>query len=1165
MSDISSYQGKALGTRIIRGYDSRRMPGRQYRQADGVESYSSSHRCRPVKTANAASAAAAADWITTNDGTSSHPLGDLSQHDRSSTDPRSEIIDKFPGHPLQGEGEELADLNPASKNAEEETSSVIVAHRLDQRVEEFLYQPNVPNPVDDATSEGPDNMDGAEVATVGVKSAAGSRQYERPWLRTLHESGGHKSGDIPSPIDERISVHDEPVSLTSPKALARPGLATSMIQPASAPMTQVDAGRTSSPSILSKPAESSLFHPHVLHEAAVYRRHQTLRSQSAIHRGDLPTRPAPAKLLHISMAAHSLSQEPGNIARATRDIAMPAVAHVRNSTMDRELAFRRDFVTPRLEGDILNTDHLQDYQLHYVPASYDGITSLHSYNTEIPVEPSTLESIYEDASDEPISVIPESKKPTENGHQIMGATSFTESARKAAEFLRGSPVTLEPSVESSDFQNSTIIKSKEAEPEVYESQEKPGEKSQAISPLDGVAKKVDSPEHPSVLKRGWPPYKNILPVKSASSSIYSQPESRSLMSDIRAAFIRGEDDVHRYERLAYRGDSKGTLETLSSGQRVKSADQKGSGQLTQSPEPKSPSNLANIKRPTLQDNALFGRRLSRRAGAIEHIKNGPMQRAMRRRVPSKSSQLERFSRRFRPGRSNSSSKNIVSAEELLASKDAASEEYETNSTKTDKQMSAISEKKTRGPKNWFEGVLSFHKKGTDQSTSLFTNRRSRARLNREVSMSGFIPYDKHGNGGGSVRKKDTEDTERLIIMIENLERRLDEALYPAHKAPGTAVVVDTPQQQITVGVESRTTRSPILREPQHIQQDGSGGGDGVEASRLRSRFEKVCYGSDKNGAMRNYPLDVESSLRSNEADNMSMRMSSALRFTSSAMLPTEGVSTSESLESERGIVSVLGDNVTSTRGHAIYRPKASRGARMKPIDPDYYYPSGGTHQRKSQYKTFVANVRKRATVIPRSRERERELSKERILRYIKAHNAPPIQPRRSSRAIRTPRGGDGSQVSDGRPASQFSERVLRAHTNMDGALEADDEMESEIEYITPRRKRNRASVRRQRLSYEEAHHVHFLHGERENPGQIFEWPPHITRAGARADRASTDSNNTQRVYVTARSRQNRGAGDLSPTDERLVTIAAGFSVAFIFLLLSVYIAFGPENRYALSI
>ncbi|OBT83615.1 hypothetical protein VE02_07527 [Pseudogymnoascus sp. 03VT05] len=1159
MSDIPSYQCKALGTCLLRGQGSRRLPSRRHRRADGVESFYSSSPRRPAKIDNAAATTqAAADDITARDAANSHPLEDLSQHGRTFEPPKVEITDKSPGHSLQRKSEELADPNLSlaghfhqreefdlhgPKNVEGEASSVIVARNPDQKSDKkIFYQQEASDSADDANSEGPNNMDGSETAAVGAKSVSTSRKHERPWPRTRHETGGHRSGYIPLSIAERILAHDELVSPTNMNMLARLGLASSAFQPSSAPVAEVEAGRTSSPSILSKPAEPSLFCPHFSQEAAAQRNRLTLRRQPPIHRGDLPARPAPSMLPHIPM---SVSQEPDHIARAARDIAMPAVAHVRNSTTDRELAFRRDVVTPRP-----GAAHLQDRQLYPVAASYDGITSMHSYNTETPVEPSTLESIYEDASDEAISATPREENPTEMSYQKMTASSFVEAARKAGEYLRGSPRPLEPSVVSSDPQSSTSIKS-------TGSRKQHADKSQAISSPEALATKAGTLEQPNVSKRGWPPYKRSLPVESASSSIYSQPESHSLMSDIRAAFIRGEDDTHRYDRLGYHhDDSKGTVEAVPSKQYVEDVNQKGTAQPTQSPAPKSPLESANIKQSTSQYTALFARRPSRRAGAVEHTKNGSQQRARRRKVPPKSSQLQRFSSRFRAGRSNSSSKNTVSAEELLALKEATSEEYETNSTATDKQMSANSEKKTRGPKNWFEGILSFHKKGTGQPTSLFSNRKSDVRLNRELAMSGFIPYDKHASHGGSIRRRASEDTERLIMMIENLEKRLDEALYPAHKVHYAVVAEAVPQQLITGRVEAHTRRSPIRHTSRYIQPDGSGGYDGVKTSDLRSRFEKISYGSDKNGAMRNYPPPVASNIRSNNVNNMSRRMSGALPVSNAMPFPTGVVTILESPEPERGIVSdILSDNFALTSpGDA--GSEASSAVRKKPIDADYYAPSGVRLLRKSPYKTtFTANMRKRAKVIPRSRERE--LSKERILRFVKEHNVPPIQPRQSSLVTRVPR-HDDSQGSDGLHTSQHSSRALRVHTSMDGAHEADDEMESEIEYITPRRKRNRAIVRRQSISYEEAHHMHFLHGERENSGQIFEWPPHITTpARVRDNQGSDGSNDTQRVYVTARTRRHSGAGDISPADERLVTLGAGFSVAFIYLLLS-----ADNNGYA---
>ncbi|KAL5350259.1 hypothetical protein ACLOAV_005297 [Pseudogymnoascus australis] len=889
MSDTPSYQGKALGTHILRGQGSRRVPSRRYRRADGVESYYSSTSRRPAKTVNTEKTDAAADNIAVDDGVGSSPLGDLNQHGQTFKLPGSEITGKSRDHNPQPESEELADPNPTpnqrgefnlldSKNVEGETSSAVLAANLDQQNDEkFLFQPEVSNPVDEANSEGLNNMD-------GVESFSGSRRYERPWPRSHHEPGNHRSGYIPPSIAERISTHDEPVNPTNMNVVARLGLTTSVIQPSSAPVAEVEAGRTSSPSILSKPAEPSPLRPHVLPETAPYQHRRSLRRQPPAHRADLPDRPPPAALPHILMSGHSLRQEPDHIMRAARDIAMPAVAHVRNSTMDRELAFRRDVVAPRSGSDLLNTNYLQDGQLPPVTASYDGIISMHSYNTEAPLEPSTLESIYEDASDEPPPTTPMEEKPAERSYQKMTSSSFIGSTRNSGEYLGGKPPSFKPSMVSLDLPSSSTIKPTEREPDIRPSRKYPADKSQTISSSE-----------------------------------------------------------------------------------------------------------------------------------------------------------------------------------------------------------------------------------------------------------------------------------------EGLEKRLDEALYPAHKGHNVAVAVDTPQQQITGRVEARTRRSPIRRTSRYIQQDGSEGDGGIGKGDLRSRFEKVSYGSDRNGAMRFTPL-VTSSLRSNDVDNMSRRMSGALPFTSAAPLPNKGVSNLESTEPEQGSDS-LGDNVTLARprdtGHS---PESFNGARRKPIDPDYYYPFRDKPRRRPPYKrTFAVNMRKRATVIPRARERE--LSKERILRYIKEHNHPPIQPRRSSRAIRVP-SRDDSQASDGLPASQYSERALRVHTSMDGAHEADDEMESEIEYITPRRKRKRANRRRRRISYEEAHHMHFLHGETENSGQIFEWPPHITQTRVRDDRGSndgSDSSGTQRVYVTARTRQNRGAADISPADERLVTMAAGFSVALIMLLLCVYISFGPENRYYMSI
>ncbi|KFY76965.1 hypothetical protein V499_03534 [Pseudogymnoascus sp. VKM F-103] len=1167
MSDTPSYQGKALGTRLLRGQGSRRLPTRRHRRVDGVESFYSS---RPAKIDNTATTEAAADNTAANGATDSHQVGDLSQHGRMIEPPKFEITDKFPGNSLQRKSEGIPDSNPSltehshqreesdlhtSKDFEGETSSVIVVPNLDQQSDEKLsYQPEISKTVDDANSEGPNNMDGSETTTIGTDSVSSSRQYERPWPRTRRETGSHRFGYISPSIAERISAHDGLVNPTNLNVLARLGLASSVTQPSSTPMAEVEAG-TSSLLILSEPAEPSPFSSYFSQEAAARRNRQTLRRKPPMHRGDLPARPAPAVLPPITMSGHSLSREPDHIARVARDIAMPAVAHVRNSTTDRESVFERDVVAPHAGGDILNTNHLQDRQLHLVAASYDGIASMHSYNTETPVEPSTLESIYEDASDEPVSTTPRKEKPAERGYQKITASSFVESARKAGEYLRGSSRPLEPSVVSSDLQSSTAIKSTGHGPEVRESRKQLADKSQASSSSEAVATKAGSLEQPNVSKRGLPPYRKSLPVKSASSSIYSQPESHSLMSDIRAAFIRGEDDTHRYERLAYHHeDSNGTFEAIPSKQYVEDADQKGTAQLAQPPDRKPLLKPANIKQQTSQYTTILARRTPRRAGAKEHTKKGPQQRARRRKVPSKSSQLQRFSRRFRPGRSNSSSKNTVSAEELLTLKEATSEEYETNSTATDKQLPAISEKKTRGPKNWFEGILLFHKKGTDQSTSLFSNRKSDIRLNREVAMSGFIPYDKHASHSGSIRKRASEDTERLIIMIENLEKRLDEALYPAHKVH---YAEDVPQQQITGRVEARTRRAPIRHNSRHVHPDSSEGYGGTMTSDIGSRFEKVSHGSDTNGSMRNYPLPVASNLRSNNVDNMSMRMSGALPVTSAEPFPTGVATMVESPGSERGIISDLLNDKVALTSPGDAGSEASSGVRKKPIDADYYTPSGVRLLRKSPYKTtFAVNMRKKTTVAPRSRERE--LSKERILKFVKEHNVPPIQPRRSSLIMRVPR-HDDSQGFDELPASQYSARALRVHTSMDGAHEADDEMESEIEYITPRRKRNRAIVRRHRVSYEEAHHMHFLHGERENSGQIFEWPPHITPARVRDDQGSHDSTDTQRVYVTARPRQYGGTGAISPADERLITLAAGFSVAFIYLMLCVYIVFGPDN------
>ncbi|OBT53056.1 hypothetical protein VE04_07547 [Pseudogymnoascus sp. 24MN13] len=1165
MSDTPSYQGKALGTRLLRGQGSRRLPTRRHRRADGVESFYSS---RPAKIDNTATTEAAADNTAANDAADSHQVGDLSQHGRMIEPPKFEITDKSPGNSLQRKSEEIPDSNPSlaehshqreesdlhtSKDVEGETSSVIVVPNLDQQSDEKLsYQPEISKAVDDANSEGPNNMDGSETTLIGTDSVSSSRQYERPWPRTRRETGSHRFGYISPSIAERISAHGEPVNPTNWNMLARLGLVSSVTQLSSAPVAEVEAGTPSS-TILSEAAEPSPFSSYFSQEAAARRNRQTLRRKPPMHRGDLPARPAPAVLPHITLSSHSLSRESDHIARVARDITMPAVAHVRNSTTDRESLFERDVVAPHPGGDLLNTNHLQDRQLHPVAASYDGIASMHSYNTETPVEPSTLESIYEDVSDEPASTMPREEKPAERGYQKITASSFIESARKAGEYLRGSPRPLEPSVASSDPQSSTTIKSTGREPELHGSRKQHADKSQAVSSSEALAAKAGTLEQPNVSKRGWPPYRKSIPVKSASSSIYSQPESHSLMSDIRAAFIRGEDDTHRYERLGYHHeDSNGTFEAIPSKQYVEDAGQKGTAQLAQPPDRKPLLKPANIKQHTSQYTTILARRTPRRAGAKEHTKKGPQQRDRRRKVPSKSSQRQRFSRKFRPGRSNNSSKNTVSAEELLAWKEATSEEYETNSTATDKQLPAISEKKTRGPKNWFEGILLFHKNRTDQSTSLFSNRKSDVRLNREVAMSGFIPYDKHASHSGSIRKRASEDTERLIMMIENLEKRLDEALYPAHKVH---YAEDVPQQQITGRVEAHTRRAPIRHTSRYVQPDSSEGCGGTKTSDIRSRFEKVSHGSDTNGAMRDYSLPVASNLRSNNVDNMSMRMSGALPVTSAVPFPTEVATMIASPEPERGIISGLLNDKVALTSAGDAGSEASSGVPKKPID--HNTPSGVRTLRKSPYKaTFAANMRKRTTFVPRSRERE--LSKERILRFVKEHNAPPIQPRRSSLVMRVSRHND-SQGSDGFPASQYGARALRVHTSMDGAHEADDEMESEIEYITPRRKRNRAIARRHRVSYEEAHHMHFLHGERENSGQIFEWPPHITPTRVRGDQGSHDSTDTQRVYVTARPRQYGGAGDISPVDERLITLAAGFSVAFIYLMLCVYIVFGPDN------
>ncbi|KFY44018.1 hypothetical protein V494_01691 [Pseudogymnoascus sp. VKM F-4513 (FW-928)] len=1174
MSDISSYQGKALGTRLIRGHDSRRVPSRRYRRADGVESYYSSSPRMQTKNDNAATTGADGSEIAVNDGASTHSLGDLSQHGRTFKLPRFGITEKPQAHSLQHESEELAVLNPTlsgysrqrdefgsheSKDDEEETSTVILARDLGQRNDEkFLYQPEASNTVNAASSGGEDNMNGGKNSMSGVESVSASKQYESPWPRSRHRLDSHKSGYIRPSIAERISVHDEPVRPTNLNVVARLGLVSS-VQPSSASLAEVETGRTSSPSILSKPVESSPFRPHILQEAASRRREQILRRKPPIHRGDLPTRPAPAAFPLVSISGHDKSRETDHITRAARDISMPAAAHVRSSTTHRELAFRRDAVAVHPGGDMINTNHLQG-QLHPAAASFDGISSMHSYNTETPVEPSTLESIYEDASDEPTFTTAREEKLLENGDQTTTSSSFAASARKAVEYLSGSSPPLKPSEVSSDLQMSTATKpTMQHESETHDSRRQHTDKSQATSALGGVFAKVGSSENPAIskTKQRWPSSKRSLPAKSASSSIYSQPESHSLMPDIRAAFIRGEEDTHRYERLGYHHeDSKGTIEAKSSRKNMEEADQKKTSRLSRSPGATSSPESTNNKRPISQYTALLARRPSRIVGAMKQTRDGSTQTTRLRKTPSKSLKQEKFSRRFRPVHSNGSSKNTVSAEELLTFKEAISEEYETSSTSTDKHMSAISEKKTRGPRNWFEGVLSFHKKGTDQSESLFTTRRSDARLNKEVLMSGFIPYDKHASHSGSVPKRNTEDTERLIMMIENLEKHLDEALYPGHKSHYAA---DVPQQLITGRVEARTRRSPIRHSSRYIQRDDPEGDGGIEKSDIRSRFEKVSYGCDENGAMRSEPLHATSSLRSNDIDDIAHGMPGASPATSTAPVLTEVVRTLQSSEPERDIIGdPLSDNVPlNPPGDGTYSPEASGSVPMKPVEPDYYYPSGGRPRRRSPYRTtFAVNARKRPTVL--SRSREQELSKERILKFIKEHNAPPIQPRRSSRAIRVP-SHDSSQVS----TSRHSERSLRVHTSMDGAHEADDEMESEIEYVTPRRKRKRANIRRHRVSYEEAHHMHFLHGDTENSGQIFEWPPHIIQARVQDDQGSVGSSDTQRVYVTARSRQNRGAGDLSPADERLVTVAAGFSVAFIMLLLCVYISFSPNSSYYL--
>lgn len=438
MSDTPSYQGKALGTRLLRGQGSRRLPTRRHRRADGVESFYSSSPRRPAKIDNTATTEAVADNTAANDAANSHPVGDLSQHGRTFEPAKFEITDKSPGNSLRRKSEELADSNPSlagnshqrehsdlhnSKDIEGENSSVIVARNLDQQSDEkFPYQPDVSNTVDDANSKGPNNIDGSETATIRAHSVSTSRQYERPWLRTCRETGSHRFGDIPPSIAERISAYDEPVNPTNLNVLARLGLASSITQPSSAPVAEVEAG-TSSPTILSRPAEPSPFSSYFSQEAAARRNRQTLRRKPPMHRGDLPARPAPAVLPHITMSGHSLSREPDHIARVARDITMPAVAHVRNSTTDRESVFERDVVAPHPGGNILNTNDLQDRQLYPVAASYDGITSMHSYNTETPVEPSTLESIYEDASDEPISTTPREEKPADKGYQKIDRKS----------------------------------------------------------------------------------------------------------------------------------------------------------------------------------------------------------------------------------------------------------------------------------------------------------------------------------------------------------------------------------------------------------------------------------------------------------------------------------------------------------------------------------------------------------------------------------------------------------------------------------------------------------------------------------------------------------------------------------------------------------------------
>ncbi|KFX89735.1 hypothetical protein O988_08527, partial [Pseudogymnoascus sp. VKM F-3808] len=1063
MSDIPSYQGKALGTRIIRSQGLRRVPSRRYRRADGVESGYSPTPHNPAEIDNTAITDVATGKISTNDGAGSHPFGDLNQHGRTFKLPRFEITDKSPSHSPRRESEELADLNPTlagysqqreeidlhdSKVIEEDTSSVVSAPNLEQQIDEkFLYQSEVSNPVDAANSEDPDNADEDKTTIDAADPVSSSRRYERSWPRPHHESGSHRSGYIPPSIAERISAQDEPVTPTNMKVLARLRLPSPLGQSSVKSMAELQAGRTSSPSIPSQAGERILdqpapLHPHVSPNPAVYGYRQASPRPPTMHEGDLPARPAPAALPSIPMSSHSLHLESDHIPRAARDISIPAIAHVRNTFTGRELEFRRNFVAQRVGDDVTNTSHPQGRQPYPVAASYDGLGAMHSYNTETPVEPSTLESIYEDASDEPISTTPK-ENTVERSHQKTSPSSFIESARKAGEYLRRSPPPLKPSVVSSDLQLSEAARSGGREPKVHENRNLHTSISQPISPSEGMATNVRSLEQPDVPKRGALPYRRSLPVISASSSIYSQSESFSTMSDIRAAFIRGKEDTHRYERLGYQHDD--STSTVSPRQNVEVANQKRSGQLAEPPEsePKSQLESTHSKRPTSQYTALFARRPSRKSGATEHTMSGSPQRDRRRNVPHKSLQLERFSRRFRPGRSNSSLKNSISAEELLTLKEVTSEEYETNSSATDKQMSAVSQKKTRGPKNWFEGVLSFHKNGTDSSQSLFTNRKSDFRLNKEVIRSGFIPYDKHTGRSGPIRKKDTEDTEMLIMMIENLERRLDEALYPAHKVPDAAAVY-MPQQQITGRVEARTRHSPIRRTSRYIQQDGSEENVGVEKNDLRSRFEKVSYGSDRNGAMRHETLLVASSLRSNNVDIMSMSMSGALPYTNDEPLSARGASRLESREPGRaGVSDLLSDNVTTnTPTNSRNSAEVSGAVRMNSTDPAYYYPPSRSRPlRKSPNKTaFPAKARRRAVAIPRARQRE--LSKETILRFVKAYNVPPIQPRRSSRGIRLPL-RDSSQTSYELPTSRHSERALRVHTSMDGAHEADDEMESE--------------------------------------------------------------------------------------------------------------------------